>query len=178
MTNIKLRIIEEDDREVFRNLFNLYQHDLSMIADFLFPTVDKRGFYDYETIEEYFSSSALSQGKLFMYLIIVDDNIAGFCLLTKAPYVIKAGCDYCINEFFIIGSYRRKGIAREACKVIFKQHPGRYCFEVIDNNDRAKSFWKKLIAEVGTDVVIEDEVVFENGEELKQVVMQFSLKTS
>ena len=175
MTNIKLQIIGENDREVFRNLFNLYQHDLSMIADFLFPTVDERGFYDYETIEEYFASNALCQGKLFMYLITADGNIAGFCLLTQAPYVIKAGCDYCINEFFIIGSYRKKGIAREACKVIFERHPGRYCFEVIDSNVRAKSFWKKLVTELGTDVVTENETVIENGEELKQTVMQFSL---
>jgi len=175
MTNIKLQIIEEQDRETFRNLFNLYQHDLSMIADFLFPTVDERGFYDYETIEEYFTSNALSEGNLFMYLIIAADNIAGFCVLTKPPYVIKADCDYCINEFFIIGSYRKKGIAREACKVIFDQHPGRYCFEVIDNNVRAKSFWKKLIAEVGYDVEIEDTTVITNGQELKEVVMQFSL---
>jgi len=174
MTNIKLQIIGEGDREVFRNLFNLYQHDLSMIADFLFPTVDERGFYDYETIEEYFTSNELRQGKLFMYLITVDDNIAGFCLLTGAPYVIKTGCDYCINEFFIIGSYRKKGIAREACKVIFERHPGRYCFEVIDNNVRAKSFWKKLIAEIGTDIMVEDETLIENGEDLKQMVVQFS----
>ena len=175
MTKVKLQIIKESDKEVFRNLFNLYQHDLSMIADFLFPTVDERGYYDYETIEEYFTSDARSQGKLFMYLIIADDNIAGFCLLTKVPFVTKAGCDYCINEFFIIGSSRKKGIAHEACKVIFERHPGRYCFEVIDNNVKALSFWKKLIAEVGTDVIIEDSTIIENGEELKLIEMQFSL---
>jgi len=134
MANIKLRILEEGDKEVFRNLVNLYQHDLSMIAAFLFPTVDEKGFYDYETIEEYFTSKAIVEGKLFLYLIMHNDNIAGFCVLTKAPYVLKTDCDYCINEFFIIGSYRRKGIAHEACKVIFEQHPGRYCFEMIDYN--------------------------------------------
>jgi len=174
MSNIQLRIIEEGDKELFRNLFNLYQHDLSMTADFLFPTVDARGFYDYETVEEFYTSNALRHGKLLMYLITVDDNIAGFCLLTKAPYVIRADCDYCINEFFIIGYYRQKGIAREACKVIFAQHPGRYCFEVIDNNSRALSFWMKLVAEVGTDVVTENETVVENVKELKMTIMQVS----
>ena len=174
MANIKLQIIEESDKELFRNLFNLYQHDLSMIADFLFPNVDARGFYDYETVEEFYNFK--DQDKLLMYLITVDDNIAGFCLLTKAPYVLKKDCDYCINEFFIIGSYRGKGIVYEICKVIFAQHPGRYSLEVIDANVRAMSFWKKLIVEVGTDAVVEDAAVTENGEELQQTLMLFTVE--
>jgi len=59
--------------------------------------------------------------------------------------------------------------------VIFEQHPGRYCFEMIDYNIQAKSFWKKLVNTVGRDIVTEDRTVIENEEELKLLVMQFSL---
>lgn len=173
MKNIKLKIITEDDKELFRNLFNLYQHDLSIMADFLFPRVDTKGFYDYETVDEFYRFK--DQEKLLMYLMTVDDNIAGFCLLTKAPYVLKADCDYCINEFFIIGSYRKKGIASDVCQMLFEQHSGRYSLEVIDANVRAKSFWQKLIAEVGTEVVIEETTAHENGQEFKKILMQFSV---
>ena len=46
---------------------------------------------------------------------------------------------------------------------------------MIDYNIQAKSFWKKLVNTVGRDIVTEDRTVIENEEELKLLVMQFSL---
>ena len=45
----------------------------------------------------------------------------------------------------------------ELCKIVFNKHPGRYCLQIIGNNNKAKSFWTKLIDEVGTEVVIEND---------------------
>ena len=153
MSNIKLQIINESAKEVFRNLFNLYHHDLSIIDGSLFSNIDQRGFYDYTAVEEYFNADI--RDKVFVYLIYNNGNIAGFCVITKAPYV-KKGCDYCIQEFFVIGSYRKKGIGSEVCKAIFAKHPGRYCLRIIENNIIAKFFWMKLIDAVGAEVVIEN----------------------
>ena len=159
MTNIRLQIIDKSHKEILRNLFNLYQHDLSKIDASLFPNVDQRGFYDYETVEEYFNHKALHD-QLLVYLIICEGNVAGFCVITKAPYV-KQGCDYCIQEFFIIGSYRKKGIASETCKVLFNKYPGRYCLEVLAGNIKAKFFWRKIADTIGTEFTSEkDDTVF------------------
>ena len=154
LDDIKLHLIDGSDKEVLRNLFNLYHHDLSIIDNSLFPTVDQRGFYDYTAIEEYFHNEFL-RDELFVYLIRYSGNIAGFCVISKAPYV-KSGCDYCIQEFFITGNYRKKSLGSETCKFVFNKHPGRYCLQIIGNNIKAKSFWRKLINVVGAEIVIEN----------------------
>lgn len=154
MFKVTLQAIREHDKEVLRHLFNLWHHDLAMMDCSLFPNVDDKGFYDYTAIEEYFENEI--QDQLFVYFVRYNHALAGFCIISKPPYV-KAGCDYCIQEFFITGNYREKGIGSEACKAIFSKHPGRYCLSIIDNNLKAKSFWTKLINSVGTEILIEKE---------------------
>lgn len=154
MSNITLQKIHKHDKEILRNLFNLWHHDLSVMDCSLFPDVDSKGFYDYAAVEEYFENEI--QDKLFAYFVRYNGALAGFCIISKPPYV-KVGCDYCIQEFFITGNYREKGIGSETCKIVFSKHPGRYCLHTIDRNIKAKSFWLKLINLIGTDILIEND---------------------
>ena len=155
---ITLHAIDENSKELFRQLFNLYHHDLALLDPSLFPAIDDKGFYDYTAIEEYFNPEI--RDKIFLYLIRCDDGIAGFCVISQAPYV-KTGCDYCIQEFFITGNRRRQGLGREACQTLFTRHQGRYSLYVIEENITAQTFWTKLIGEVGREIVMEkDRTVF------------------
>jgi len=149
---INLKQPNESEREALRNLFNLWHHDLAIMDSTLFPNIDDRGFYEYTATDIYFEDKF--HDKLLPYFVRYNGELAGFCILSKPPYVIKQGCDWCIQEFFITGNFRRKGIGIKACEAVFSKHPGRYCLEVVDNNVKAKAFWAGLVNSVGVDVVV------------------------
>lgn len=154
MDAIQLCAIGRQDKETFRTLLNLYHHDLAQLRPSLFPAVDDSGFYDYTAVEEFFRDDIFDD--LSLYWVRHHGHLAGFIVLSKPPYV-KEGCDYCIQEFFIVGSYRKTGVGGSACKKVFLQHPGRYCLRIIQENALALSFWKKQIERVGKDIVCESD---------------------
>lgn len=149
MSDIKLEIITAQSKEAFRSLFNLYHHDLVNMRRTLFPTVDEKGYYDYNAIEEYFADE--NKDKVHLYLIRHQNHPAGFIVVTIPPFV-KQGCDYCIHEFFITGNVRGTGIAGRACEALFSLHPGRYSLLVIQENVVAKAFWKKIVDKFSSDI--------------------------
>ena len=83
-----------------------------------------------------------------LYLIRCDGNISGMTVFTLSPFV-KPGCDYCIVDIFVLNNYRGRGIASSVCRLLFKEHPGRYCIEVAENDNVALEYWDNLIAKEG-----------------------------
>ena len=152
---INLKQPSTGHREALRNLFNLWHHDLSIMDCTLFPHMDDNGYYEYTATDVYFDSDDTVRDKLLAYFIRYNNELAGFCIISKPPYILKQDCDYCVGEFYITGNFRRKGVAGDACRLIFAKHPGRYCLETIENNTAAKRFWTKLINSVGTNILIE-----------------------
>ena len=46
LSKIRLETIKDSNRLAFKNLFNLYQHDLAEFVPDLYPAVDEEGYYD------------------------------------------------------------------------------------------------------------------------------------
>lgn len=135
---VEIELAGEGQKELLRNFFNVYQGELSQYSKD-FQAMDQNGYFDYSTVDEYFTGDEA----ILPYLIKKNHQFIGFCILTTAPYV-KSGCDYCIQEFYIIGYHRGKGIAMEACNCIMKRYQGTYCLLVLAANKRAFAFWKKV----------------------------------
>ena len=141
---VQIKSAVEEDRELYRNMFNMYQNDLSAYFDDFYE-VDKNGYYDYNTIDEYF----VDDNSITPFIIEYEKRSVGVLVLTTSPYV-KQGCDYCIQEFFLLGYYRGKGIAEQVCKELFNKFHGKYCILVLNKNKRAICFWEKITAKNAT----------------------------
>jgi predicted acetyltransferase len=152
---VELRIAETNDKELYRNMFNMYQNDLSAYNNEL-SELDDNGYFDRETVECFFDGNK----SVLPYVILKDNKIAGCVLFSKPPFV-KPGCDYCIQELFVLGLYRGKGVAADACSKLFKEFKGRYCILVLKENQRAIKFWTKLINKNG--IMIGEGVFDEKG---------------
>ena len=77
---------------------------------------------------------------------------------------MKPGSDYCVQEFFLIGSSRGKGIADAASRELFRLHPGKYRLLVLNRNRRAMRFWSRICGEMSSEwrrTEGEDETIFE-----------------
>ena len=145
MKNVYLKKVRDSSKPAFINLFNLYHHDLAKFVPDLYTDVDDEGYYDRDCILEILN---MPPEKVQPYIIRYEDKIAGLVILTFPPYV-KQDCDYCILEIFVLNSHRGKGIALMACRELFNEFPGRYCIEVLKNNEGALGFWDNLIAREG-----------------------------
>jgi predicted acetyltransferase len=76
-------------------------------------------------------------------LVNSEDNVIGFILLSEPPYV-KPGCDYCIQEFFILKKYRKKGFGIAAINELFKAYKGQYSLLILEANIAALNFWRNV----------------------------------
>ena len=160
---VKLRIANDNDKELYRNMFNMYHNDISPYNnDFL--EIDGNGYFEKDAIDCYFDGNE----SVKPYIIAFNNKTAGCIVLSRPPFV-KPGCDYCIQELFLLGLYRGKGIAESACLYLMKEYKGRYCIIILKENHRAMSFWRKLIAK---------NAVFISEEELdeKSIALEFLTK--
>lgn len=137
-SRVTLHHADQGDKEVLRNLLSLYLHDLSEFLDTI--EVNETGRFEFDVLDMYFESPIFHP-----ILLRVDGQLAGFILLTEAPYV-KPGCDYCIQEFFIVKTYRGQGVGTQAVGELYRIFPGTYFLVVLEKNQVALHFWRTVHA--------------------------------
>lgn len=148
--NVELRLSTAQDGQVIKNLWPLYQHDLS---EFDGARPNRHGiFNDDETITTFAGHLDTLDAwwqdprSLFPYLITVDGAPAGFDLIAARPR-LPAGipADLVVHEFFLLHAYRGGPVAERAAVEGFERHRGKW--EVVTNvpNRRAIGFWRRVI---------------------------------
>lgn len=136
---ITLRRAESCDIELFRNMFNLMHAELKQFTREI-GDMDEQGYFDAHACDAYFAGEECAQG----YVIMSDERICGIVTETSAPYV-KPGCDYCLQEIYILPHMRGQGIGSGACKALFSAYPGRWCCIVLTNNVRGMKFAQDVL---------------------------------
>lgn len=125
------------DKVLFRNLFNLYQYDISIYSD-EFDYINEEGYFDKTSSDVFFNNP-----QIYPYLIIQNNKIMGFVVVSSPPFV-KSGFDYCIQEMFILKKHQGRKIAEQAVDEVFKVHPGSYALVAFKDNFKAVHFWTKI----------------------------------
>lgn len=134
-SNAEIVQVKEEDKDIIKNLFPLFAHDISEYDED--EDVDSRGRFAIEFLDMYWKEQ-----DLIPLLINVKGRIAGFILLQTGKYAPPSKEDYYIGQFFILKRYRRKGIGKEAVRQLFIRYPGKYLIGQLINNIPAIKFWK------------------------------------
>lgn len=135
---VRLEPVGETDREVLRQLLELYLYDFS---EFTGEDVNQHGRYGYEYLDHYWTESTR-----YPFLLRVNDQIAGFILVRDQ--ILEDGLVvHSMAEFFVMRKYRRKNIGRQAAFQAFDRFPGRWRVTEIEENLPAQNFWRQIIAE-------------------------------
>ena len=141
MEKTTVRVATAQDKELLKNLFNMYHCELGLYCS-EFQDVDANGYFDNHYVEVFFSDN-----KALMPLIIEYDNrTVGFAIVAIPPYCAP-GCEFCLQDIFIVGYYRGSGVSVNAVKEIFNLFKGRFCAVSLSNNDRAIEFLRKAFGE-------------------------------
>ncbi|MCD4707623.1 MAG: GNAT family N-acetyltransferase [Candidatus Sabulitectum sp.] len=138
--NVLLKKVAIEDKQVLRNLLELYRYDFS---EFDKGDVNDHGLYGYRYLDHYWTEPGRHP-----FFIVVDDFIAGFILVSNFCYMCEPGDARSISEFFVMKKYRRTGIGETAARAVFKMYPGKW--EVVQHpeNKPSMEFWEKVISDI------------------------------
>lgn len=134
MSAINLHPATPEQKTVLANLIQLYLYDMTEFMPF---PVGKDGRFEYEHLDRFWR---------YPYLIMSDDEITGFALvIDTCPLTGRSPCWF-MAEFFVLKSYRQRGVGRAAIELALEAHRGLWHVAVPHPNHSAQTFWRKLLA--------------------------------
>jgi predicted acetyltransferase len=147
------------DRQWIESVYRDYLDDLAPLNTGIFPTLGEFGHREPDQLGRWFADSSAQ-----LFLILHEQQPAGFAMVTPGGSVAMGRgprSDYRMAEFFIARPQRRRGVGRNAVRIIFDRFSGTW--EIIEylRNPGAVSFWRKVVANY-TAANYEERVV--NGE--------------
>jgi predicted acetyltransferase len=137
-----------DADRYFRDLLELYVEELSEI----FPvTRAADGRFGYDRLPLYWAEPDVRHA----FLIKAGSHVAGFVLVTRGSPAGDSATDLDVAEFFVLPSFRRSGVGRQAAIALWDRMPGRWVVRVLETNDAALRFWTAVIASYTSGAFVE-----------------------
>lgn len=141
---IELVAATDDNKSIFENLMQLYQHDTS---EYNGEDCNSHGRYLYTHLDHYWTGHGQREEARIAYLITVDSKLGGFVLLNNMEVLPDTTVDHAVAEFFVMRKWRRRGIGRRVMLEVFRRHPGRWQVNQERLNVKAQAFWRSVVAE-------------------------------
>ncbi len=128
-------------KHAFRNLFNLYAHELSKYNPWLGTQMNNDGIYLSEYVEQHFNDTSVDS-----FCIMEEKRPIGFVIFSKSE---SDEGNVGIDEIFLIHTSRGLGISEEICKKFWRENKGICSLHVLKANLPAITYWEKLIEKSG-----------------------------
>ncbi|NDJ54416.1 MAG: GNAT family N-acetyltransferase, partial [Chloroflexi bacterium] len=123
------------------NMMQLYLHDFAeFFPDHEDGQVDEQGRFHYDTPLREFVVRRDREA----HLTRVDGKLAGFVLLSH-DVELQAGAGRAVIEFFVLRSYRRRGLGRAMAYTMFDTYKGYWEISELSPNVGAVAFWQEVI---------------------------------
>jgi predicted acetyltransferase len=139
--NIVLRKLTKTDLAAFSMLWQFYQYHQSA---FDHEDIDSAGRFDID--EEYLSDVAAGEEDCDAYMIIVDDNLAGFVTVEPTEILDREMPE--LSDIFILPKYRSKGIAMHVVSELMLNDSMQWHVAVYERDHEALKFWDRFFAKL------------------------------
>ncbi len=138
-TVVELVRAERRDMELISSMLQLYFHDLSEFTPWL-GTMSNNGRIEYPDLDAYWLDPVLHP-----LLIRSGDSNAGFAFVQQGSHLDGDSSVSDIAEFFILRSFRRKGIGMRAAHRAFRDFGSNWEIRVRECNLPAIAFWRQTV---------------------------------
>ena len=128
----------KDARDVVRNMFACYIHDLSEMAGI--DVGDDGAFALPASFAAWWDGPDATRRHPF--LLRADGKLAGFALVRQI-----ADETYDMGEFFVLRKFRRSGLGRQAACALFDRFAGNWEVREMVSNAPAQAFWRRIIGD-------------------------------
>ncbi len=132
MTNI--RIAQQSEQEALHRIDQFYLYEFSRFMPEYYK-LDQDGVFQDGDYLEYWSDP-----KKYPYLILEDDELAGFAL------VREDGSHFNLDQFFVLLKFQGQGTAYNAATQVFDAHRGTWELHSLKNNTKSEGFWPRVVA--------------------------------
>jgi predicted acetyltransferase len=138
-----IRVGSDDEREVVRRLYPLYLHDLSEWSTHY--RLDADGRWQPSYVDDF-----LSREHCVAFLAREGGSAAGFAWVGGGDFPRKRpDRDWRLAEFFVAAPFRRRGLGTAVAARVLDAFAGAWQLEVIDGNEPALAFWRRVLAARG-----------------------------
>lgn len=141
--DIKVTSAKIDQIEMVQNLARFYIYDMSEFMGWRCPETGLFGGCD-----DFFDD--WKAGKNAPFLISVCGELAGFAGVK--PLLLDGIEGHCVQEFFILRKFRRKGLGQSVAIDLFGQFPGEWLVQYFTDNLDAAHFWPRVVSDCTTGV--------------------------
>ena len=137
-----------DQQPILANLLELYCYEFSAF----FPIeIGPDGRFDYPNLPLWWNGA-----DHYPFLVRIDGKLAGFALVKR-----EADGVWDVAEFFVLRSYRRRGVGLQVAHEVWRIFPGPWQIRVMEVNASGVAFWERAIAAFKGEAI--ESVPFEKG---------------
>ena len=141
---IEITAIKRDETEIFLNLIEKYEYELSQ---YYVHYVNELGLYGFETLDS-IDSFYFKDEKGWIFFIRVDGKLAGFAIvLNDSSYLKSRKPDYLLADLFVMYRFRGTGVGRFAANYLFDKFKGIWHTNAFTRNTNSVRFWVKTIGD-------------------------------
>lgn len=121
-------------KQTFQNLFNLYVYELSFLEKMLQQTLNNEGVsIPPKGIDAYLDVEGKEAN-----LIYENDKLIGFVIF------VNTNNTYCLDEIFILPSYRKQGIASRIIQEYIKDAQGVFTTHILKQCKETLTFFENF----------------------------------
>ena len=139
MARVTIRRVGRRDVAIIRRLVQLYIYDL--VGERW--GVERDGTYAPRAWHRQF----WRRDDRHHFVVRVRGRPAGFALVRELPAVGSLRTRE-MTEFFVLRTYRRRGIGTRVARALFARFPGRWELSVLTWNLTARPFWRRVIRRI------------------------------
>ncbi len=133
----ELKIIDNTNLGILKNLFHLYIHDISKELPW---DCNEDGIFEAYSLDEW-----LLNTENFGYLVYVENNIAGFVMIDKEFKILPSDkTSLNLSEIFILNNYKGKGLASAVVNQVFNMHKANWEARPVPKSNSALMFWEAV----------------------------------
>lgn len=146
---------DDADRRWIENVYPFYLHDLSEFDGSIYH-LNEEGLWHPDYLPVWFSE----RGARPLVLRSGNERI-GFAFVGQDPFPYRSfDVDQRLSEFFILRSWRGRGLGLEAALAVFQAFPGVWELFTLRSNRPAQAFWEKVLEKAG--IVCEPEIAVQS----------------
>jgi len=145
--SIMIRLVDARDdaeRRWIENVYPFYLHDLSEFSESIYHLNDD-GTWQPDYLPVWFSERGARP-----LVLRAEGRRIGFAFVGLDPFPYRSfDVDQRLSEFFILRSFRGRGLGLEAALSVFQAFPGVWELFTLRSNRPAQVFWEKVLETAG-----------------------------
>jgi predicted acetyltransferase len=132
------------ERRWIENVYPFYLHDLSEFSESIYH-LNEGGIWEPDYLPVWFSAAGARP-----LVLRAGKQRIGFAFVGQEPFSYRSfDVDQRLSEFFILRSFRGRGLGRAAAISVLQAFPGVWELFTLRSNRPAQAFWEQVLETAG-----------------------------